>query len=149
MKYLSLKTKFFFKKKKKKILLDASNQILGRFCSKIIKILIGKIYYNYTPNYSFVNKIIIINVDKIIINKKKIKKKKYYKYTGYIGNKKEYKMDFLYKKKPCFLVKKTIERMLPKNLIGKFVKKNIFIFKKNHNYLNNNNNIKYIDINSI
>ncbi|WGH26594.1 MAG: 50S ribosomal protein L13 [Candidatus Shikimatogenerans bostrichidophilus] len=148
MKYLNLKTKFFFKKKKKKkILLDANNQILGRFCTKISKILTGKIYSNYTPNYSFTNKIIIINAEKIIINKNRIKKKMYYKYTGYIGNKKKYKMNFLYKKNPCFIIKKSIERMLPKNLIGKFIKKNIFIFKKKHNFLKKN--IKYIDINNI
>ncbi|WOX79372.1 50S ribosomal protein L13 [Candidatus Shikimatogenerans bostrichidophilus] len=135
MKYLTFKTKYYFNNKKQIYLIDANNKILGRLCSQIIKLIIGKNSPKYTPNYSFTNKIIIINAKKIKIDNKKIKKKIYYKYTGYIGNKKQYTMYYLFKKNPSFLIKKSIYRMLPKNLLGKYVKKNIFIFNdSNHNF---------------
>ncbi|WGH25698.1 MAG: 50S ribosomal protein L13 [Candidatus Shikimatogenerans bostrichidophilus] len=143
---LSLKTKFFKKKNKNYFLIDAKNQILGRLCSKISKFIIGKNLPIYTPNYSFINKIIIINAKLIKINKKKIKKKKYYIYSGYIGNKKEYTMEFLFKKNPCIIIKKCIERMLPKNLLGKLAKKNIYIFKDNKH--NIKQKIKILNINN-
>ncbi|WGH27090.1 MAG: 50S ribosomal protein L13 [Candidatus Shikimatogenerans bostrichidophilus] len=144
MESISLKTKYYDKKKKNIYLINVKNKILGRFSSTICNLLIGKNSSKYTPNYSFINKIIIINANKIKINKKKIKKKKYYKYSGYIGNKKEYIMNDLFKKNPCILIKKSIERMLPKNLLGSKAKKNIYIFKKNHNL--NYKNIKIINI---
>ncbi|WGH26062.1 MAG: 50S ribosomal protein L13 [Candidatus Shikimatogenerans bostrichidophilus] len=136
MKYISFKTKYYINKININYLINAKNKILGRLCSFICNILMGKNLSTYTPNYSFYNKIIIINTEKIKINKKKIKKKIYYKYSGYIGNKKKYTMEFLFKKDPNYLVKKCIERMLPKNLLGKNLKKYIFLFKKNHNFLN-------------
>ncbi|BDT61547.1 MAG: hypothetical protein RDO_0750 [Flavobacteriales endosymbiont of Rhyzopertha dominica] len=138
MKYLNFlfKTKNYINKNKITYLIDATNQILGRFCSNIIKILIGKINYNYTKNYSFINKVIIINSKFIKINKYKINNKKYYKYSGYIGNKKTYYMKTIYKKNSSFLIKKSIFRMLPKNSLGKKAKKNILIFNNNHNFKN-------------
>ncbi|WOX79242.1 50S ribosomal protein L13 [Candidatus Shikimatogenerans bostrichidophilus] len=142
MKFLTFKTKYYFNKNKNLFLIDAKNKILGRLCSQIIKLIIGKNSPKYTPNYSFTNKIIIINAKKIKIDKNKIIKKKYYKYSGYIGNKKKYTMYYLFKKNPSILIRKSIYRMLPKNLLGKYVKKNIFIFNdSNHNF-----NIKKINI---
>ncbi|WOX79112.1 50S ribosomal protein L13 [Candidatus Shikimatogenerans bostrichidophilus] len=135
MKYLTLKTKYYFNNKKKIFLIDANNKILGRLCSQIIKLIMGKNSPKYTPNNSFTNKIIIINAKKIKVDYNKFKNKIYYKYTGYIGNKKQYTMYNLFKKNPSILIKKSIYRMLPKNLLGKYVKKNIFIFNNsNHNF---------------
>ncbi|WGH25153.1 MAG: 50S ribosomal protein L13 [Candidatus Shikimatogenerans bostrichidophilus] len=142
--YLSLKTKFFIKKKPKNYLINAKNQILGRLCSKTIKYLIGKHSPTYTPNYNYLNNIIIINANKIKFNKKKIKKKIYYKYTGYIGNKKKYSMSYLLKKNPCLLIKLSLYRMLPKNILGEHAKKNIYIYKDNK--YNKMNLIKKIKI---
>ncbi|WGH25336.1 MAG: 50S ribosomal protein L13 [Candidatus Shikimatogenerans bostrichidophilus] len=130
--YFSFKTKYFVKKTPKNYLINAKNKILGRLCSNTIKYLIGKHLPTYTPNYNYLNNIIIINANKIKFNKKKIKKKIYYKYTGYIGNKKKYTMDFLLKKNPCLLVKLSLYRMLPKNILGEHAKKKIYIYKDNN-----------------
>ncbi|WGH28201.1 MAG: uL13 family ribosomal protein [Candidatus Shikimatogenerans bostrichidophilus] len=63
-----------------------------------------------------------------------------------MGNKKEFLMKDLFKKNSCILIRKSIERMLPKNLLGLKAKKNIFIFKKNHNLNLNKEKIKKINI---
>ncbi|WGH25470.1 MAG: 50S ribosomal protein L13 [Candidatus Shikimatogenerans bostrichidophilus] len=143
MKYLNLKTKFYFKKKTYNYLINAKNKILGRLSSIVIKLLIGKNLINYTPNFNFINKVIIINSKKIKLNKNKIKKKIYYKYTGYVGNKKKYTMKYLFNKNSNLIIKKSIFRMLPKNLLGKYAKKNLYIFEnKKHNL-----NLKLINYN--
>ncbi|MDH3004375.1 MAG: 50S ribosomal protein L13 [Candidatus Shikimatogenerans sp. JK-2022] len=141
MKFYNLKTKYFIKKiKKKNYLINAKNKILGRFISKLIKLIINKNSTKYTPNFNNINKIIIINAKKIKINKKKIINKIYYKYSGYIGNKKKYTFLDLFKKNPSIILKLSIFRMLPKNLLGKYAKKNIYI------YNNNEYNKKFINL---
>ncbi|MDH3004822.1 MAG: 50S ribosomal protein L13 [Candidatus Shikimatogenerans sp. JK-2022] len=142
MKNLNFITKFYKNKKKIFYLINAENETLGRLCSNTIKLLIGKIFPNYTPNLSFIqNKIIIINSKKIKLNKKKINKKMYFKYTGYIGNKKKYSMKDIYIKNPNFLIKKSLYRMLPKNKLGEKAKKNIYIYSDSKY-----KNIKYSNI---
>ncbi|WGH24601.1 MAG: 50S ribosomal protein L13 [Candidatus Shikimatogenerans bostrichidophilus] len=137
--YLNFKTNFFFGKKKKNYLIDAKNKILGRLSSNIIKLLMNKNNYLYTPNYNNINKIIIINANKIKFKPKKI----YYKYTGYIGNKKKFFAIDLFKKNPSILLKLSINRMLPKNLLGKYAKKNILIYSNNKFNNKITNLIKY------
>lgn len=131
MKFFSLNTKFFFPKNQKNYLIDAKNKILGRFCSSIVKIIIGKNSPFYTPNFNNINKILIINAKKIKLDKKKKKKKIYFKYTGYIGNKKKYNLEYLFKKNPSLIIKKSIFRMLPKNKLGKYAQKKIYIQNDN------------------
>ncbi|MDH3004337.1 MAG: 50S ribosomal protein L13 [Candidatus Shikimatogenerans sp. JK-2022] len=138
--YFNLKTKYYINKNKINYLIDARNKILGRLSTNIINLIISKNIPTYTPNYSYINNIIIINANKIKFNKKKIKKKIYYKYTGYIGNKKKYTLGNLFKKNPCIILKLSIYRMLPKNLLGKYAKKRIFIYK-NMKYDKKFNNI--------
>ncbi|WGH24785.1 MAG: 50S ribosomal protein L13 [Candidatus Shikimatogenerans bostrichidophilus] len=137
--YFNLKTKFFFQIKKKNYLINAKNKILGRLSSNIIKLLINKNNSIYTPNYNNINKVIIINANKIKYKKNKI----YKKYTGYIGNIKKKKAENLFKNNPSILLRLSINRMLPKNLLGKYAKKNIFIYNNNKYNKNITNLIKY------
>lgn len=139
MLYYNLKTKYYFNIKKKIFLINASNKTLGRLSSNIIKLIINKIDYNYTPNYNNINKVIIINANKIKFKKNK----EYIKYSGYIGNKKKIRAIDLFKKNPSMLLKLSIYRMLPKNSLGKYAKKNIIIINSNKYDKNINNLIKY------
>lgn len=89
------------------ILIDCKKKILGRIISVLSKILI---------NLDFFNKKIfffIFNCNQIVL-----KKKVFYKHSGYIGNLKKKFVDNI------ILIKKSIFRMLPKN------KKRIKIMKK-------------------
>ena len=46
-------------------LLDADNQVLGRFASQVAQILRGKHRPNYAPNLYMGDAVIIVNADKI------------------------------------------------------------------------------------
>ncbi|MDH3004550.1 MAG: 50S ribosomal protein L13 [Candidatus Shikimatogenerans sp. JK-2022] len=125
--YYNFKTKYYFNINKKNYLINANKKKLGRLSSNVIKLIINKNNIKYTPNYNNINNIIIINANKIIYNKNKI----YYKYTGYIGNKKKFTALNIFNKNPSLLLKLSIFRMLPKNLLGKYAKKKIYIYNNN------------------
>ena len=87
---LSYKTKSVNKQNadKKWIVVDASNQVLGRFSSKVAKILRGKQKTSFTPHVDCGDNVIVINANKIKLSGNKWEQKKYIRHTGYPGVKK-------------------------------------------------------------
>ena len=63
-------------------LLDADNQVLGRFASKVAQILRGKHRPNFAPNLYMGDAVVIINSDKIRLTGNKADSKKYFKHSG-------------------------------------------------------------------
>ena len=53
------------------VVVDATDQILGRLCSKVAKLLRGKYKPNYTPHVDCGDNVIIINADKCKMTGKK------------------------------------------------------------------------------
>ena len=51
--------------KKEWVVIDATDQVLGRLCSKVAKILRGKNKPDFTPNMDCGDNVIIINADKV------------------------------------------------------------------------------------
>jgi large subunit ribosomal protein L13 len=122
-------------RKKKWILLDAKGQNLGRFTSKIIKIIRGKHKSNYTTNINCGDNIIIINIKDIKLTGNKWTKKKYISHTGYPGGQKKIYAKNLSNKDPRILIKKAIKGMLPKNKLKNKLIKNLFLYKNsNHKF---------------
>ena len=68
MSKLSYKTLSVNKENAKKqwFLIDAQDQILGRMCSKIAKILRGKYKVNFTPHADCGDYVVIINAEKLL-----------------------------------------------------------------------------------
>ena len=71
--------------KKEWVVVDASDQIVGRLCSKVAKLLRGKYKPNFTPNVDCGDNVIIINAAKVVFSGKKETDKIYTRYTGYPG----------------------------------------------------------------
>lgn len=53
------------------VVIDATDQVLGRLCSKVAKILRGKNKPYYSPNVECGDNVIIINADKVILTGKR------------------------------------------------------------------------------
>ena len=87
---LSYKTKSVNKQNADKqwIVVDASNQVLGRFSSKVAKILRGKQKTSFTPHVDCGDNVIVINANKIKLSGNKWEQKKYIRHTGYPGGQK-------------------------------------------------------------
>ncbi|WXB47408.1 MAG: 50S ribosomal protein L13 [Candidatus Shikimatogenerans sp. Tmey] len=140
MKENIFKTIYYNKFKIKWYLFDCKKKKLGRLSSLIANILIGKYNIFYTPNSISNNKIILININKIIFKKKK----KYINYTGYPGGKKIKSFKYLLTKNPKKILLHSILGMIKNNLLKKYIKKNIFLYTSNERFIINN---KYIKLN--
>ena len=67
------------------VVIDATDQIVGRLCSKVAKLLRGKYKPNFTPHVDCGDNVIIINAAKVRFTGKKETDKVYTRYTGYPG----------------------------------------------------------------
>jgi len=115
------------------LLVDAADQILGRLCSKIAKILIGKDVATYDPSVMNFTKIVVINAAKIKLTGNKISQKKYYRHSGYMGGLKTETLDRLMENKPSEVIQRAVSRMLPKNGLRKLRLMNLKIYTdENH-----------------
>jgi large subunit ribosomal protein L13 len=114
-------------------LLDADNQVLGRFASQVAQILRGKHRPNYAPNLYMGDAVIIINADKIRLTGNKADSKKYFSHSGYPGGVKFTSYKDLMKNDSDKVVLKAIKGMLPKNRLGNEILTHLRIYKdSNH-----------------
>ncbi len=67
------------------VVIDATDQVLGRLCAKVALILRGKNKPSYSPNIECGDNVIIINADKVRLTGKKWTDREYLSYTGYPG----------------------------------------------------------------
>ena len=91
MRHLSYKTQFANKQTHKAewLVVDATNQTVGRMCTRLASILRGKHKPTYTPHADAGDFIIVLNADKIVFTGDKLNQKIYLNFSGYPGGKKE------------------------------------------------------------
>lgn len=94
---------------------DASNQVLGRFASRIATILIGKHKSQYTPHIDCGDFVVVINADKFRVTGKKITDKIYYSHSFHPGGLKQVSLELMLKKHPERALYHAVSGMLPKN----------------------------------
>jgi large subunit ribosomal protein L13 len=110
------------------LVVDANGQHLGRFASKVAKLLRGKYKTNYTPHVDCGDNVIIVNADKIVLTGNKWTDRIYLSYTGYPGGQRESTPESLFKKSSDRLFRKVIKGMLPKNRLGAKLITNLYVY---------------------
>ncbi len=130
------------------VVVDATDQVLGRFCSKVAKLLRGKYKPSFTPHVDCGDNVIVINADKIILTGNKWTGRIYLRYTGYPSGQREYTPAMLKAKGDDYLFRKVVKGMLPKNRLGDKLLSNLYVYAGNeHKHLAQTP--KSIDINSL
>ena len=116
--------------KKEWVVVDASDQIVGRLCSKVAKLLRGKYKPNFTPHRDCGDNVIIINAAKVVFSGKKETDKVYTRYTGYPGGQRFNTPADLRTRKDGVdkMVRHAVKGMLPKGRLGRALMDNLFIF---------------------
>ena len=116
--------------KKEWVVVDATDQVLGRLCSKVAKLLRGKYKAEFTPNVDCGDNVIIVNADKIIITGKKMTDRTYLSYTGYPGGQRATNpAEILAKPNGAEkLLRRTVKGMLPKNKLADKLITNLYIY---------------------
>ena len=130
------------------VVVDATDQVLGRFCTKVAKLLRGKYKPNFTPHVDCGDNVIVVNADKVILTGNKWDGRIYLKYSGYPGGQREYTPAMLKAKGDDFLFKKVVKGMLPKNRLGDKLLKNLYVYAGDE-HKHQAQTPKSIDINSL
>lgn len=96
-------------------ILDARDKVLGRFASRVARILMGKDKPTFTPHIDQGDFVVVINAKHIKVTGKKLENKIYYHHTFYPGGLKQKRLKDLLKERPERLIELAVKRMLPKN----------------------------------
>ncbi|RHO56840.1 50S ribosomal protein L13 [Coprobacter fastidiosus] len=110
------------------VVVDATDQVLGRLSAKVAKLLRGKYKPNYTPHVDCGDNVIIINADKVILTGNKWTDRVYLNFTGYPGGQKKTSPAELIKKGEAKLFNRVVKGMLPKNKLGAQLLRNLYVY---------------------
>jgi len=108
--------------------IDGTNQVVGRMCSKIATVLRGKHRPDYTPHVDCGDYVIIINADKVRFTGNKAEQKSYLTFSGYPGGQKEIAVQKLMNERPERILEKAVRGMLPKTKLGRAMIKKLFVY---------------------
>lgn len=117
--------------KKEWVVVDATDQVVGRLCSKVAKLLRGKYKPTFTPHVDCGDNVIIINADKMYFTGKKETDKVYTRYTGYPGGQRFNTPAQLRTKKNGVdkMVRHAVKGMLPKGPLGRRILSNLYVIE--------------------
>ncbi len=108
---------------------DAEGKTLGRLASQVAAVLMGKNKPTYTPSLDTGDHVIVINTDKMVLTGKKLDQKVYRTYTGYRSGLREIPYKMLMANKSDFAFEVAVERMMPKNRIGRKMLSKLHVYK--------------------
>lgn len=127
-----MKDTVFFREsdiEKKWLMVDATDQNLGRLASRIAYILRGKHKPFFTPNADCGDYVIVVNAEKVRLTGKKYTDKIYYWHTGYAGGLKQKTYGELLETEPEKVIYLAVKRMLPKNRLGRKMLKKLKVYR--------------------
>jgi len=113
--------------KRKWLVIDATDQVLGRLAVKTATILRGKHRPTYTPHVDTGDFVIITNAEKVRLTGSKDEGKIYYRHSGYMGGLKSATAREMKQKKPEMLLMNAVKGMLPKNRLARQIIKKLKI----------------------
>jgi len=113
------------------VVIDCTDQVVGRLCSKVAKLLRGTYKPSFTPHVDCGDNVILINAAKVVFTGKKETDKVYTRYTGYPGGQRFNTPAQLRKKKNGIdkILRHAVKGMLPKGPLGRALMDNLYIYE--------------------
>ena len=108
--------------------IDAQDVVLGRLAVAAANLLRGKHKPTFTPNVDGGDFVIIVNAEKVALSGDKQHKKLAYRHSGYPGGLRSRTIGELLEKHPDRVVEKAILGMIPKNKLGRQIKRKLHIY---------------------
>ena len=100
------------------LLVDATDQVLGRLSTQIAMILMGKTKPTYTPHHDVGDFVVVLNAEKIKVTGKKLDQKTHEHFTGHPSGRKVQSFRTVLATHPERLIEESVRRMLPKSKLG-------------------------------
>ena len=109
-------------------IIDAEDQVVGRMCSKISSILMGKNKPSFTPNADTGDFVIVINAEKVKFTGNKWEQKEYIDHSFHPGGQKRTTAEAMREKDPRRVIERSVKGMLPKTKLGRQMYRKLFVY---------------------
>ncbi len=111
------------------VVIDAEGLVVGRLAALIALRLRGKHKPIFTPHVDCGDNVVVINAEKVVFTGRKRSDKVYYWHTGYPGGiKQRTARELIEGRFPDRVLKKAVQRMLPRGPLGRRQLKNLKIY---------------------
>lgn len=114
---------------RKWLIIDATDQVVGRLATRIARILRGKDNPRFTTHTDTGDFVVVINAERVRFTGNKLEGKVYHKHTGYPGGVKSKTAGELLATKPELVIESAVQGMLPKNPLGRAVLSKLKIYR--------------------
>ncbi len=111
------------------VVVDASDQVLGRLATRIARILSGKNKPTFVPHLDTGDFVVVTNAEKIRTTGTKQDVKVYRHHTGYPGGLKTVAMREMQAKYPERVIEAAVRGMLPKTKLGRKQIKKLKVYR--------------------
>jgi large subunit ribosomal protein L13 len=101
------------------LVMDASDQVLGRLATEVARVLRGKHKPDYTPYLDTGDFVVVVNADKVRLTGTKLEDKTYYRHSGRPGSLKSETARERLERYPERIIQSAVWGMLPKNRLGR------------------------------
>jgi len=101
------------------LVVDASDQTLGRLATQLADVLRGKRKPQFTPHCDVGDFVIVVNAEKIAVTGKKLQEKRYYRHSGYPGGLRTRTLTEMLDRRPEEVIRKAVKGMLPRSRLGR------------------------------
>lgn len=110
------------------LVVDATDQVLGRLSSQIARLLRGKHKPSFTPGMDVGDFVVVVNASRIQMTGNKWDVKTYYRHSGDPGHLKSERAVELRDTRPERIIKYAVWGMLPKNRLGRKLLKKLKVY---------------------
>lgn len=114
---------------RKWFVVDANGKTLGRLAAEVAKVLRGKNKPTFTPHVDTGDHVIVINSEKIVLTGDKLRKKMYFRHSGYIGGTTFTPAERMLSDKPERMIELAVKGMLPKNRLGRQMYRKLNVYR--------------------
>jgi large subunit ribosomal protein L13 len=110
------------------VVMDASDQVLGRFATEVARLLRGKHKPEFTPHLDTGDFVVVINAERVRLTGAKLDDKVYYRHSGKPGSLKAETARERLEKYPDRVIQAAVWGMLPKNRLGRKLLKKLKVY---------------------
>jgi large subunit ribosomal protein L13 len=110
------------------LLVDASDETLGRVASRIASLLLGKHKPGFTPGSEVGDYVVVVNCERIRVTGTKLEDKFYARHSGYPGGFRSVTLRDQLANHPDRVIRSAVRGMLPHNKYGRKLLKNLKIY---------------------
>ena len=107
---------------------DATDQPLGRLCSRIAAVLRGKHRPDFTPHADAGDFVVVINAEKIKLTGQKLDKKTYDRHSHIPGGFKSTTYRTLLERRPTLPIEKAVHGMMPRGVLGRRMERKLKVY---------------------